>query len=494
MRDLSRGSTHGRGERGQALLEFGITLPLILLVTMAIFDFGRALFVYTHASNQLREALRYGAITGYNLGTPQYLDCDGMRDIAQNVMFQTDPPEVRIDYIRGDGTNTTYPDDADDNCVTGEVAESTVHNGDMLRIRVTADIQMITPILPLRDGILTLTLEGRRTIVKNVNIEGVLFCGDEVCRFDLGETWRNCPFDCDPVCDNNEPHELYDLQVGVCDPEWEDTDACLALGIINGECACNENYICDPAETLIGCPEDCRCDGDAVCDIFSDPTQPDETDAACMSLDPPAYDCTTGAPLCGDGACTDFELDNASTCPQDCAQDSVNIGGADTPQNFTLYPEDTADPVTTDAGSYVLTDCISTSGIYFVGLHWDPVIDAEGYYLYADSSAPTSVDGGWSLVGAFPKEQTFCGGGKTSPYTCFNLITDAVAGTTTFDTKFMVHNSNRDWWFRLVPIYYYHHFGVNSIWPATGADTFYPGTLNPAGEIISATVGLDCSQ
>ena len=53
--------------RGQALVEFALILPILLLIVAGIFDFGRALFTYSEVSNAVREATRYAAaltITG----------------------------------------------------------------------------------------------------------------------------------------------------------------------------------------------------------------------------------------------------------------------------------------------------------------------------------------------------------------------------------------------------------------------------------------------
>jgi Flp pilus assembly protein TadG len=43
------------GERGQAMVEMALLLPLLLLMVMGAIDFGRAFFAYTSAANAARE-------------------------------------------------------------------------------------------------------------------------------------------------------------------------------------------------------------------------------------------------------------------------------------------------------------------------------------------------------------------------------------------------------------------------------------------------------
>lgn len=53
-----------RNERGAALLETAITLPLILLVSVAIFEFGRAYQTWQVLTNAAREGARVSIING----------------------------------------------------------------------------------------------------------------------------------------------------------------------------------------------------------------------------------------------------------------------------------------------------------------------------------------------------------------------------------------------------------------------------------------------
>lgn len=52
-----------RGERGTALIEFALILPLLLVVTVAVVDFGRAFFVKNVLEQAAREGVRLRAVT-----------------------------------------------------------------------------------------------------------------------------------------------------------------------------------------------------------------------------------------------------------------------------------------------------------------------------------------------------------------------------------------------------------------------------------------------
>lgn len=51
-----------RNQRGAALLETAITIPLVLLVTVSIFEFGRAYQTWQVLTNAAREGARVGVI------------------------------------------------------------------------------------------------------------------------------------------------------------------------------------------------------------------------------------------------------------------------------------------------------------------------------------------------------------------------------------------------------------------------------------------------
>lgn len=52
-----------RAERGTALIEFTLVLPMLLIMTVAAVDFGRAFFVKNVVSQAAREGVRLRAVT-----------------------------------------------------------------------------------------------------------------------------------------------------------------------------------------------------------------------------------------------------------------------------------------------------------------------------------------------------------------------------------------------------------------------------------------------
>ncbi len=55
-----------RDERGEALVEFAILAPILILLLLAMVDFGRVFDAWVVSTNAAREGARYAAIYGAN--------------------------------------------------------------------------------------------------------------------------------------------------------------------------------------------------------------------------------------------------------------------------------------------------------------------------------------------------------------------------------------------------------------------------------------------
>lgn len=64
-----------RGGRGQSLVEFALTLPILMILIFGIIDFGMALRSYISLTNATREGARFAAVG--NMAGAYPTDCDG---------------------------------------------------------------------------------------------------------------------------------------------------------------------------------------------------------------------------------------------------------------------------------------------------------------------------------------------------------------------------------------------------------------------------------
>jgi hypothetical protein len=91
--------------KAQAMVEFALVLPLLMLLLYGILEAGRLLFIYSTIVTASRQAVRYGSATGQGLGTtfPRYQDCDGIRLAAQKVDFLNafDDSDIVIEHDNG---------------------------------------------------------------------------------------------------------------------------------------------------------------------------------------------------------------------------------------------------------------------------------------------------------------------------------------------------------------------------------------------------------
>ena len=88
--------------RGQSLAEFGLVLPILLLVMMGILDFGRAVFAYNTLSNAARDGARVAIVDQtVTAGIPA-----GAKEAAdQSIGLGVNPAtDVDVVYKQPDGT------------------------------------------------------------------------------------------------------------------------------------------------------------------------------------------------------------------------------------------------------------------------------------------------------------------------------------------------------------------------------------------------------
>jgi len=163
--------------RAQGMVEFAMTLPLLLLLILGIIEFGRLLFVYSSVISAAREAARYGAAGGRidptNMNSVTYVrDCDGIRAAAMRIAgIAGVPPGAAGVRIRYDDGMSVLPDSTADMCPVGGQPSPTVSigRGDRIEVTVTAQFQLTSGIVPIPPMSIQSTV--RRSVIVNVQIQ-----------------------------------------------------------------------------------------------------------------------------------------------------------------------------------------------------------------------------------------------------------------------------------------------------------------------------------
>jgi Flp pilus assembly protein TadG len=165
--------------KAQAMVEFAIVLPILLMLLYGILEAGRLLFIYSSVVTASRQAVRYGSATGQgqvSSTVPRYQDCAGIRQAAQRVDYLnafTDD-DIVIKYDTGPGSTAT------EFCLGGVAMDTSFNPGtnNSRRLLVTIDGDYL-PIVPRIVGFLErsdsksnpITAQSARTILVSVAIQ-----------------------------------------------------------------------------------------------------------------------------------------------------------------------------------------------------------------------------------------------------------------------------------------------------------------------------------
>lgn len=91
-----------RRAKGQALVEFALVIPIFLLIVVALFDVGRAVFTYNTLTNAAREGARLAIVNQ---------DTDSIINRAKHAsaIVELDVPNITVDFyqVAADGTPDT---------------------------------------------------------------------------------------------------------------------------------------------------------------------------------------------------------------------------------------------------------------------------------------------------------------------------------------------------------------------------------------------------
>ena len=165
--------------RAQAMVEFAIVLPLLLLLVYGLLEAGRLLFMYSTIVTATRQASRYGSASGDGTtpGVPRYQDCFGIRQAAQRVDFLNafEDSDITIAYDNGEGQPVTGFDGTCDGDSDSGVTPST-NNDTRIVVTVAGNYFPIVPrIVPFLERSNAnnnpISATSARTIIIGISIE-----------------------------------------------------------------------------------------------------------------------------------------------------------------------------------------------------------------------------------------------------------------------------------------------------------------------------------
>jgi Flp pilus assembly protein TadG len=136
-----RGTSASR--RGQSLVEFALVFPIAILLLMAVFDVGRAVFAFNGLTNAAREGARMAIVNQDETMIEQRIE---EMTFATGVANAGDPNLVQF---HKDGPNATAP--------TSNPVCAPVSMGCVAIVTVETDWRAITPVIGQIIGPITFT-------------------------------------------------------------------------------------------------------------------------------------------------------------------------------------------------------------------------------------------------------------------------------------------------------------------------------------------------
>jgi len=138
--------------RAQAMAEFALVLPILLMVVFGLLEVGRAIFIYSSAINASRDAARYASVYGVNANDNlQFQDCVEIRNIARRTGFllPLEDDDIVIAYDTGPDPDTGIVPASFDTCddVDGVDEAVGLACGDRVVVTITVEFDPIVPLL-----------------------------------------------------------------------------------------------------------------------------------------------------------------------------------------------------------------------------------------------------------------------------------------------------------------------------------------------------------
>ncbi len=147
--------------RAQAMVEFAIALPVLLMLLVGLMEVSRMVFMYALVVNASRDAVRYASAIGRgDDGLFKYNNCAVIKSVATTSAYIVPLSSISITYDQGPTDTSTHPVcDAP----SGEDSDIEVDTGYRVTVEVKASYSPIVKLLPISSQ--TFTSKSSRTIM-----------------------------------------------------------------------------------------------------------------------------------------------------------------------------------------------------------------------------------------------------------------------------------------------------------------------------------------
>lgn len=128
-----------RRERGQALAEFALVLPVFLAMLFGAIDIGRVIWAADALANAAREGARFASVRGDSDITPDATKADIRTETLKYAVAAGTNLVVTVCYSTVRFANSTLACSGD-----ADEAGATTARGSLVTVRVTADVPLLT--------------------------------------------------------------------------------------------------------------------------------------------------------------------------------------------------------------------------------------------------------------------------------------------------------------------------------------------------------------
>ena len=135
------GRVRQRDERGLALIEFALALPLLAILVLGAVDIGRAYSLATRLTNAAREGARFGQYAPEQVATTGV--CTAPDSITWMASHEDGSNSWTVNVDKMVGTSAT----ALSGCRTMQDPAATIRPGDHIRVRVSTSFAILTPLV-----------------------------------------------------------------------------------------------------------------------------------------------------------------------------------------------------------------------------------------------------------------------------------------------------------------------------------------------------------